>query len=77
MNYAEYALTYEELEDILNTKEAALGLFLMGIFRAQNWLMKFVAPAVVREGFENSVFQARRVIPRHLGLSMAESIFDQ
>ena len=39
MNYAEYALTYEELEDILNTKEAALGLLLLGIFRAQNWLI--------------------------------------
>ena len=77
---ANYALTDEELDDILNTDDAALRLFLVGIFRAQCRLIKFVGPAGVREEFEHCVFHPPSkdaVIQAHLGLSMAESIFDQ
>ena len=77
---AHYALTDEELDDILNTDDAALRLFLVGIFRAQCRLIKFVGPAGVREEFEHCVFHPPSkdaVIQAHLGLSMAESIFDQ
>ena len=37
-----YALTDDELADILNTEDAALRLFLVGIFRTQCRLIKFV-----------------------------------
>jgi hypothetical protein len=77
---AHYALTDEELDDILNTDDAALRLFIVGIFRAQCRLIKFVGPAGVREEFEHCVFHPPSkdaVIQAHLGLSMAESIFDQ
>ena len=77
---AYYALTDEELDDILNTDDAALRLFLVGIFRAQCRLIKFVGPAGVGGEFENCVFpppSKDAVIQAHLGLSMAESIFDQ
>ena len=77
---AYYALTEDELADILNTEDAALRLFLVGIFRAQCRMIKFVGPAGVRGEFENCVFRppSKDVdIQEHLGLSMAESIFDQ
>jgi hypothetical protein len=77
---AYYALTDEELEDILNTEEPALVLYLLGIFRAQSRIIKFVAPTHIREEFENCVFRPAikdLVIQSHLGLSMTESIFDQ
>ena len=77
---AYYALTDEELDDILNTDDAALRLFFVGIFRVQCRLIKFVGPAGVREEFEHCVFHPPSkdaVIQAHLGLSMAESIFDQ
>ena len=77
---AYYALTDEELDDILNTDDAALRLFLVVIFRAQCRLIKSVGPAGVRKEFEHCVFHPPSkdaVIQAHLGLSMAESIFDQ
>jgi hypothetical protein len=77
---AYYALTDEELEDILNTEEAALVLYLLGIFRAQSRVIKFLAPADVRDEFEQCVFRPASkdpVIQDHLGLSMTQSIFDQ
>ena len=77
---AYYALTDEELEDILNTEEPALVLYLLGIFRAQSRIIKLNAPVHVREEFENCVFRPAikdPVIQSHLGLSMTESIFDQ
>lgn len=77
---AYYALTDEDLEDILNTEDAALRLFIKGIFQAQCRVIKFTAPADVREEFEQCVFRPASkdpVIQRHLGLQMSESIFDQ
>ena len=74
---AYYALTDE---DVLNTEEPALRLYLLGIFRAQCRLIKFLAAANVLSEFEQCVFcTATRdpVIQRHLGLSMTESIFDK
>ena len=77
---AYYALSDDELEDILDTEQAALVLYLLGIFRAQARVIKFIAPASIRDEFEQSVFRPASkdpVIQSHLGLSMTESIFDQ
>ena len=49
---AYYALTDEELEDILDTEEAALRLFLKGLIQAQCRLIKYVAPQAARDEFE-------------------------
>lgn len=77
---AYYALTDEELEDILDTEEAALRLFLKGLIQAQCRLIKYVAPQAARDEFENVVFRPASkdpVVQKHLGLEMAQSIFDQ
>ena len=68
---AYYALTDEELDDILNTDDAALRLFLVGIFRAQCRLIKFVGLAGVREEFEAlsivcSTLQARTLLSKRI-----------
>jgi len=70
----------EDLEEILNTEEAALRLYLLGIFRAQCRIIKFVAPANARSEFEHCVFHTATRDPeiqKHLGLSITESVFDQ
>jgi hypothetical protein len=75
-----YALSEEDLEEILNTEEAALRLYLLGIFRAQCRIIKFVAPANARSEFEHCVFHTATRDPeiqKHLGLSITESVFDQ
>ena len=77
---AYYALTDEELEEILDTEDAALRLFLKGLCTAQCRLIKYVVPVAARDEFENGVFRPASksaVIQKHLGLEMAQSIFDQ
>ena len=77
---AYYALTDEELEEILDTEDAALRLFLKGLCTAQCRLIKYVVPVAARDEFENVVFRPaskNAVIQKHLGLEMAQSIFDQ
>ena len=77
---AYYALADEELEEILETEEAALRLFIKGLFQAQCRLLKYVGPQAAREEFENVVFRPASKDPniqKHLGLEMAQSIFDQ
>ena len=77
---AYYALTDEKLEEILETEDAALRLFLKGLCIAQCRLIKYVVPFAARDEFENNVFRPaskNTVIQKHLGLEMAQSIFDQ
>ena len=77
---AYYTLTDEELEEILDTEDAALRLFLKGLCTAQCRLIKYVVPVAARDEFENGVFRPASksaVIQKHLGLEMAQSIFDQ
>ena len=51
-----YALTDEELEEILDTEEAALRVFIKGVIQAQCRLIKYVGPQTARDEFENRVF---------------------
>ena len=77
---AYYALTDEELEEILETEEAALRLFIKGLIQAQCRLLKYVGPQAAREEFENVVFRPASkdpIIQKHLGLEMAQSTLDQ
>jgi hypothetical protein len=77
---AYYALTDEELEEILDTEEAALRVFIKGVIQAQCRLIKYMGPQTARDEFENRVFHPASkdpVIQKHLGLEMAQSIFDQ
>jgi hypothetical protein len=72
--------TDEELEEILDTEEAALRVFIKGVIQAQCRLIKYMGPQTARDEFENRVFHPASkdpVIQKHLGLEMAQSIFDQ
>ena len=77
---AHYCLSDEDLEDILDTKEAELEFYLQGIFRAACRLPRYELAAVARQHFELHVFKPaskNKEIQEHLGLEMGQSVFDK
>ena len=76
-----YALTEEELEEILACdSEPVLKACVMGVFRAAVRLWKFVMPVAAKEVFQTKVFHPATVSPvlqAHLGLTLSERIFDK
>ena len=76
-----YALTEEELEEILACdSEPVLKAYVMGVFRAAVRLWKFVMPVAAKDVFQTKVFHPATVSPvlqSHLGLTLAERIFDK
>ena len=77
---AHYCLSDEDLEDILDTKEAELELYLQGIFRAACRLPRYELAAAARQYFELNVFKPaskNKEIQEHLGLEMGQSVFDK
>ena len=77
---AHYALTAEELEEILEESEAVQRIFLKGLFNAGLFKIKNDLPVAARHYFQNSVFcpvRKSQEIQDHLGLGPFESILDQ
>ena len=77
---AHYALIAEELEEILDTAEEVLRIYVKGLLIAGLFKIKMNLPVAARHYFQTSVFcPARRSkeIQDHLGLELAESILDQ
>ena len=76
-----YALSDEELEEIVSCKnEPVLKAYMHGLFRAACRLWKCIMPVDARAVFQNDVFHPASVSPTlqlHLGLNMAERIFDK
>ena len=76
-----YALTDEELEEILACdSEPVLKAYVLGVFRAAIRLWKFMIPVAAKEVFQTKVFHPATVSPvlqSHLGLTLAERIFDK
>ena len=75
-----YCLNDEDIDDILDTQEAALRLFVKGIFQAAVLAMRFELAAVARLYFEVNVFKPaskNTEIQQHLGLEMVQSVFNQ
>jgi hypothetical protein len=68
---AYYALTDEELEEILScNNEPVLKAYVVGLFRAACRLWKFVIPVEAKAVFQNEVFHLATVDPKlqaHLG----------
>ena len=76
---AYYALSEDELEEILSAEHAALKHYLKGLMVSAMRLPKYVLPVQVRHHFQNVVFHPPRRDPQiqeHLGLEMTQTIFD-
>jgi hypothetical protein len=78
---AYYALTNEELEEILScNNEPVLKAYLVGLFRAACRLWKYVMPVEAKAVFQNEVFHPETLNPKlqaHLGSSFEKCIFDK
>ena len=78
---AYYALTEDEVEEILETTaEKVLMTYLKGLTITSMRLWKYVTPEHVRSYFEEHVFNPTRgdaEIQKHLGLDMDKRIFDR
>ena len=78
---AYYALTEEEVDEILETMaEKVLISYLKGLTVTSMRLWKYVIPEHVRQYFEDNVFYPARAdaeIQKHLGLDMDKRIFDR
>jgi hypothetical protein len=78
---AYYALTNEELEEILScNNKPVLKAYVVGLFRAACRLWKYVMPVEAKAVFQNEVFHPATVNPKlqaHLGLSLEKRIFDE
>ena len=78
---AYYALTEDEVEEILETTaEKVLMSYLKGLTITSMRLWKYVIPEHVRSFFEDRVFNPTRgeaEIQKHLGLAMDKRIFDR
>ena len=78
---AYYALTEDEVEEILETTaEKVLMTYLKGLTITSMCLWKYVIPEHVRSYFEEHVFNPTRgdaEIQKHLGLAMDKRIFDR
>jgi hypothetical protein len=77
---AYYALTNEELEEILScNNEPVLKAYVVGLFLAACSLWKFVMPVEAKAIFQNDFFHPATVNPKlqaHLGLSLKNIIFN-
>ena len=80
---AHYARIAEELEEILDTGEEVLRIYLKGLFNAGLFKIKNDLPVAARHYFQNSVFcpvmtpvRKSQEIQDHLGLGPLESILD-
>ena len=77
---AHYALIEEELEEILQTPEDVLRVYLKALLLTGLYKVKSSLPVVAREYFQAHVFcpvRKNAEIQEHLGLGMGESILDQ
>ena len=78
---AYYALSDEELEEILSCdNEPTMKAYIHGLFRAACRLWKFVMPVDAKAVFQTDVFHPATVSPKlqnHLGLTLAQRIFDK
>ena len=77
---AHYSLVEEELEEILDTEEGGLRIYLKGLLTAGMFKAKNDLPVQARDHFQNQVFhpvRKNKEIQEHLGLGPAESIMDK
>ena len=77
---AHYALIAEELEEILDTADDVLRIYLKGMFNAGLFKIKNDLPVAARHYFQTSVFcpvSKSKEIQDHLGLGPLDSILDQ
>ena len=77
---AHYCLDEADLADILNTQPKPLELYLKGIFQAACRVLRYELFVQARSHFEQEVFKPaikKPEIQAHLGLEMAQSVFDQ
>ena len=77
---ARYSLIEEELEEILDTEEGVLRIYLKGLLTAELYKAKNDLPVAARNHFQTEVFcpvRKNKEIQEHLGLGPAESIMDQ
>jgi hypothetical protein len=77
---AHYALIAEELEEILDTPEEVLRIYLKGLLSTGLFKIKNELPVLARKYFQNEVFCPLRKndeIQGHLGLARGESIMDK
>ena len=77
---AHYALTDDEVEEILTVADKPLISYLKGLTITAMRVWKYVIPEHVRLYFEENVFKPTRgdaEIQRHLGLDMEKRIFDR
>ena len=77
---AHYCLDEADLEDILNTERKPLELYLKGIFQAACRVPRYELFLQARAHFEREVFKPaikNAEIQAHLGLELAQSVFEQ
>ena len=77
---AHYSLVEEELEEILDTEEGGLRIYLKGLLTAGMFKAKNDLPVQARDHFQNQVFhpvRKNKEIQEHLGLGPGESIMDK
>jgi hypothetical protein len=77
---AHYALIAEELEEILDTAEEVLRIYIKGLLVAGLFKIKMNMPVAARHYFQTSVFcpvRKNAEIQDHLGLGPLQSILDQ
>ena len=77
---AHYCLDEADLSEILDTQHSALHLYLKGIFQAACRVLRYELSKSARTHFEQMVFKPaikNAEIQAHLGLELAQSVFDQ
>jgi hypothetical protein len=76
-----YALSNEDLEDILSCEnEAVQKAYLLGMLRAACRLWNYVMPVDAKSVFQTEVFHPPNVSPKlqaHFGLTLVQRIFDK
>jgi hypothetical protein len=80
LSAAHYCLDEAGLSEILDTQHSALHLYLKGTFRAACRLLRYELSKSARTHFEQMVFKPtikNAEIQAHLGLELAQSVFDQ
>jgi hypothetical protein len=77
---AYYALTDEEIDEVLEADEEALRVFLMGLVTAAIAKPRYELPTAAREHFQSHIFCSVRkdsLVQQQLGLEKHASILDQ
>jgi len=77
---AYYALTDEEIDEVLEADEEALRVFLMGLVTAAVAKPRYELPTAAREHFQSHIFCSVRkdsLVQEQLGLEKHASILDQ